>query len=115
MKIFLDALSKGPTVSIGTQALIIGSMEILSKHIKNAEFVMLSRYPDLENAYLSKEPYKVELVNRGDSQLGAILDIKKIINRVDCVVSAWGDGYITTPPHKISNTSWDFSEMDKSL
>lgn len=101
MKIFLDALSQRPTISIGTQALIIGSLEIISRCFSGAEFLMLSSFPEIEKSYLADEPFKVKLVQRSRSQLGAIADVLAVTKEADLVVSAWGDGYITTPPHKI--------------
>jgi len=109
MKIFLDAVSRTPTVSIGTQALIIGSLEIVAKHFEDATFVMLSAYPELEKYYCDKERFKIELVKRSPGQMGTIRDITGIIKRVDAIVSTWGDGYITTPPHKILNKTIFFN------
>lgn len=115
MKIYLDALSKGPTVSIGTQALIIGSIEIISKYFKDAQIVMLSSFPEVDKAYLDKESYRVELVQRCGNQVGAMCNVREILGRVDCIVSAWGDGYITTPPHKILQKTVFLKKHNKSL
>lgn len=109
MKIFLDALSRTPTISIGTQALIIGSMEIIAKHLDDVTFVMLSAYPELEKYYCDKENFKIEFVKRSPWQLGSMKDIIGIIKQVDAIVSPWGDGYITTPPHKILNKTIFFN------
>jgi len=40
VKIFLDALSRVPTVSVGTQALILGSMYIIVRRFPDVEFVI---------------------------------------------------------------------------
>ena len=48
MKIFVDALSRIPTVSIGTQALIIGCLQILHRRFPEASFVLLSGRPAQE-------------------------------------------------------------------
>lgn len=101
MKIFLDALSRVPTVSVGTQALILGSMYIIARRFPEAEFVMLSAEPEVERSYLKNAPFSVRLVQRSPSQFGTIRQIRRILNDVDAVVSAWGDGYSTFPPHLI--------------
>ena len=114
-KIYLDALSKGPTVSVGTQALIIASMEIIKKSIPDAEFVMLSAYPEYDKHYLDKESYKVKFVKRDAGILGAIKGTRSILEEVDLVVSAWGDGYITTPPYKIINKTLFFIKRQRPI
>lgn len=103
MRIYFDGLSRIPTVSIGSQALIIGSMQIIKDFLGDVEFVLLSSHPELENAYLSKEPYKFKLIRRRESQLGTIKDIRNIMKEVDLVVSALGDGFVasTTSPSRL--------------
>lgn len=101
VKIFLDALSRVPTVSVGTQALILGSMYIIVRRFPDVEFVMLSAAPEVEHFYLDDSPFRVRLVHRSLSQFGTIQQIRQILNEVDAVVSAWGDGYSTFPPHLI--------------
>lgn len=115
MKIYIDALSKGPTVSIGTQALIIASMEIIKKNIPDAEFVMLSAFPEYDRHYLDREPYKIKLVKREAGVINTIKTTRLILKEVDLVVSAWGDGYITTPPHKIINKTLFLKGRHKPL
>lgn len=115
MKIYIDALSNKPTVSIGTQALIIGSMEIISKYFKDVTFVMLSSFPEIEKNYLCKEPYEVKVIKRNDRQLTTIRIIRKILKEVDCVISAWGDGYITTPPPKMLRKTYFLKHRSKPL
>lgn len=60
---------------------------------------MLSSYPEIEKTYCKS--YNVNIIKRSKSQLGTIKNIRSIIKEADAVVSAWGDGYITTPPYKI--------------
>jgi len=101
MKIFLDGLSRLPAISIGGQALLIASMQIVEKYVDKAEFVMLSSYPEIEKLFFCNQPHKVEMIQRSKSQLGTVFDVRSIVKNVDAIVSAWGDGYITIPPHKI--------------
>lgn len=103
MRVFLDALSRVPTVSIGTQALIIGSMEIIERYFPGTEFIMLSPNTMVDEWFLYKERFKVSIVERSPSQLGTIKDMLSIVKKVDAVVSSWGDGYITAPPRSIMN------------
>jgi colanic acid/amylovoran biosynthesis protein len=115
MRVYLDALSHSPAVSIGTQSFIIGSMQIIAKCFNNTEFVMLSSFPELEKNYLDKEPYNVKIVKRSNSQLGTIRQILSVTKEVDFVVSAWGDGYITTPSHKLINKTFILKLRGKPL
>lgn len=103
MRIYVDGLSRVPTVSIGTQAFLIASMQIVKKYVKNAEFVMLSAFSEIERTYCHSEPYKINLIKRGGTQFQTIKDIRFILRNVDAIISPWGDGYITTPPQKILN------------
>jgi colanic acid/amylovoran biosynthesis protein len=97
MRIFLDALSRIPTVSVGTQALIIGALQILRRRFPEASFVMLSSNPTHERSYLDATGYPIEYVARSASQLGTLRQLRAIVRRVDAVASAWGDGYVGTP------------------
>ncbi len=105
MKIFLDALSRIPTVSIGTQALILGSLRILSARFPGATFVMLSSHPEHDASYL-RGAGEIEFVPRSPSQWGTLLQLRAIVARVDAVASAWGDGYVSTPPHLLAQKSF---------
>lgn len=101
MKIYLDCLSRVPTGSIGTQALIIASMQIISRYLPQAKFVMLSSCPRMDSSFFCNEGFDVTILKRSGSQIGTIKDTISIVKDVDAVVSAWGDGYISTPPYKI--------------
>ena len=103
MRVFLDALSRVPTVSVGTQALIIGSMEMVEKQFPGTEFVMLSSNEKVDKWFLNSERFRVRLVRRSSSQYGTIRDILSVARGVDLIVSAWGDGYITSPAHRLAN------------
>lgn len=105
MKVFLDALSRIPTVSIGTQAFIIGSMEVINHHIPNTEFVMLTANREVDELFLRSEPFNVSFIDRSASQIGTINNILHIVKEIDAVVCAWGDGYITVPANQIINKS----------
>lgn len=115
MKVYLDALSHVPTVSLGTQALILGSMQIIEKCFSNTEFVMLSRYPEIDKYFLGKEPYNVKIIKRSKSQFGTVRQVLSITKNVDFVVSALGDGYITTPPHKLIHKTFFLKFRGKPL
>ncbi|GAH91629.1 unnamed protein product, partial [marine sediment metagenome] len=99
MKIFLDALSRKPTVSVGTIAYIISDLQIINKKYPDCEFFMLSVNPDIDNLYLSRLPYKVTLIKRSKTELGTIFQIRKILRKVDAVISSWGDAYVSLPPY----------------
>lgn len=115
MKIFLDALSRVPTVSVGTQALILGSMHIIKRRFPDAEFVMLSAAPAVERSYLDGTPFQVRLVQRSPGQIGTMRQIRQIVCEVDAVVSAWGDGYSTFPPHLIFRKTLVLKRRHKPL
>ena len=105
MKIFVDALSRIPTVSIGTQALIIGCLQILHRRFPEASFVLLSGRPAQERHYLDALGLEVEYVRRADSQWGTWRQLRGILRRVDAVASAWGDGYVGQPAWRLLKKS----------
>ena len=94
MKIFVDALSRIPTVSIGTQALILGCLQILHRRFPGAEFILLSSHPAHEHHYLDAAGLAIEVVPRSPTQWGTWRQLRGLLGRVDAVASAWGDGYV---------------------
>ena len=101
MKIFVDALSRIPTVSIGTQALIIGCLQILRRQFPDATFVMLTGHPAQERHYLDATGYPIEYVTRASSQWGTLKQFRAIVRSVDAVACAWGDGFVGRPGRAI--------------
>jgi len=101
VKIFVDALSRIPTVSIGTQALIIGCLQILHRRFPGAGFVLLSGRPAQERHYLDALGLDIEYVPRAASQWTAWRQLRGILRRVDAVASAWGDGYVGQPAWRL--------------
>lgn len=99
MKIFFDALSLKPTTSIGTQAYIISGMQLISKKIPDAEFILLSVDPVVDNNFLKHTKINYKLIKRHVSKIGTWIQVRKLLKTVDVVVSSWGDAYISTPPH----------------
>ncbi|HOW98240.1 MAG TPA: polysaccharide pyruvyl transferase family protein, partial [Kiritimatiellia bacterium] len=101
MKIFVDALSRIPTVSIGTQALIIGGLHILRRRFPDVTFVMLTSHPAQERHYLDATGYPIEYVERAPSQWGTLRQFHAIVRGVDAVACAWGDGYVGKPAWRL--------------
>jgi polysaccharide pyruvyl transferase WcaK-like protein len=99
MKIFVDAMGHIPHVSVGDQALIWGAIEILRRKFENAEFIFLCKYPIHERIYLDQMDFNYEIVNRSHNQYVAAYQYRKLAKASDVVISAWGDGFITYPPH----------------
>ncbi len=101
MKIFLDAMAHIPHISVGDQALIWGAIEILRRKFTDAKFTFLCKYPEHERIYLEQMDFNFEIVYRSHNQLIAACQFRKIARESDLVVSAWGDGFIINPPHRI--------------
>ena len=108
MKIFVDALSRIPTVSIGTQALILGCLQILHRRFPDATFVMLTGHPAQERHYLGAAGAAIEYVERSPSQWGTLQQLRAIVRRVDAVACAWGDGYV-------GQTAWRLLQKARGL
>lgn len=99
MLVFVDALARIPTVSVGTQALILGALQIIRRRYADARFVMLSAHPTLDRWFLQPSGFPIEFVERSSSQIGTMRQMRDILGRVDAVACAWGDAYVTFPPH----------------
>ncbi len=99
MRIFLDALSRKPTVSVGTIAYIISNMEIIRRRFPNCEFIMLSVDPEVDKLYVAGTPFKITFIKRSNNEIGTFFQIRRILREVDIVVSSWGDAYVSLPPY----------------
>jgi len=99
MKIFMDAMGHIPHVSVGDQALIGGAIEILRRKFKGAEYIFFCKYPVHERMYLDQMDFDYEIVNRSHNQYIAAYQYRKLAKASNVVFSAWGDGFITYPPH----------------
>jgi colanic acid/amylovoran biosynthesis protein len=103
MKVYLDCLAQNPTVSIGTQAFILANMEIIQRALGRVTFIMLSGYPEIGYHFCAGENYDVTILKRSSSRRDVIHDVLSIKRDVDAIVSAWGDGYVSSPPHTLFN------------
>ena len=100
-KIYVDGLSIFPHVSVGSQALVISTLQILNRKFPDAIFYFTSGNPAVELAYLKRMPYKFNVIQRPTSYLKFIPVLNKVVNEVDLIVSPWGDAYITFAPHRM--------------
>jgi len=115
MKIFLDAMASNPHVSVGDHALILGAIEILRRKFTDAKFTFLCKYPEHERIYLEQMDFNFETVYRSHNQLIAACQFRKIAKASDIVVSAWGDGFITHPPHRMYRKAYFLKTKDTPL
>lgn len=97
MRVFLDATSQKPHVSIGSQAMILGAMNIVAQKYPTATFVLISTKPDLEAIYLNQSKHNVEILPRSKNRLLKFMQIRQVIKSVDIVVTVYGDAFITSP------------------
>jgi polysaccharide pyruvyl transferase WcaK-like protein len=102
MRIFHDALTTIPQFSIGSQAMILGSMQIIKRRFPDATFVMISGEPEWDARYLEGAGFEIEMVKREPSQIGYVRQLRQIVKRVDGVACTWGDCYTTSPPHLLA-------------
>jgi polysaccharide pyruvyl transferase WcaK-like protein len=98
-RILVDGLGPRPHVSIGSQALVIGAMQILRKRFPNAKLYLFSAIPEVEDEYLRPTGMDYEIVEKPDGILRRIRALRNIVNQVDAIVSPWGDAFITLPPY----------------
>ena len=99
MKLFLDCLAQVPTTSIGTQAFILANMQLINEYLGHTSVIMLAGYPEMDYYYCANQGFDVRVDKRTNSATQTIRSIMAIKKEVDAIVSASGDGYISTPPH----------------
>ncbi|MCU7918321.1 MAG: polysaccharide pyruvyl transferase family protein [Candidatus Thiodiazotropha sp. (ex Epidulcina cf. delphinae)] len=115
MKIFLDCLASKPCMSVGTNAFIISDIQLLNRKYPGCETVLFSSNPKIDRLQFGYLPYKITYVKRSANQLRAMFQLRRIIRKVDAVISAWGDGYITVPPYKLLRKSIFLKKKNKPL
>jgi len=100
MKVLLDAMAHIPHISVGDHAMIWGIANTLRRRFKDAEITFLCKYPEHERIYLERMDFHFKTVPRSHNKLIAARQFRKLAEESDLVVSAWGDGFITNPPHQ---------------
>jgi len=98
-KFYIDGLGPRPHVSIGSQALVNATVEIIERRFGGSEYYFLSACPEVETEYLKQTGCRCRIVQRPNGLLGTYLQIRDITRQVDAVVCPWGDAYISSGPH----------------
>lgn len=98
-KFYIDGLGPKPHVSIGSQALVNATVQIIENTYPGSQYLFLSQCPEIEEEYLRQTGCNCCVVQRPESIVSTVRLIKQMTYDVDAVVSPWGDAYITLPPH----------------
>lgn len=98
-KFYIDGLGPKPHVSIGSQALVNATVQIIEKRYPGSRYYFLSQCPEVEEEYLRQTGCDCQVFQRPDGLIKTVLRVKEITSEVDAVISPWGDAYITLPPH----------------
>lgn len=96
---YIDGLGPRPHVSVGSQALVNSTVQILEKAYPGSRYLFLSARPDVEEAYLRDCGGDYRIFQREASTFKTIGTIQRMVEQSDAVICPWGDGYITSPPH----------------
>lgn len=110
IKVYVDSFGNVSHRSVGSQALVLGAMQIVQRRFKDVLFYIFSVQPELEKVYLGKYGFNIEYVKRPTNQYQAYRCIRKLISQSDAVISPCGDAYITLRPHLILKKSLDSQE-----
>jgi polysaccharide pyruvyl transferase WcaK-like protein len=98
VRILVDGLGPKPHVSVGSQALVIGAMQILQRRFPKATLYLFSALPEVEDEYLKDSRCKYKIVKRPQGAFNKMRALRKLVREMDAVVSPWGDAFITLPP-----------------
>jgi polysaccharide pyruvyl transferase WcaK-like protein len=99
LNIMVDGLGPKPHVSVGSQALVMGAMQILHRRFPDAVFHLFSALPEVEDEYLKASGLRYTLVKKPQGSWQRIVALRKLVSRMDAIVSPWGDAFITLPPY----------------
>ena len=82
-------------MSIGMHAMAISTMAALSRFIPDAEFIIPSPYPEVENKLYSKYKFNLRVVKYGESplKLKLIFCLLREYSRADIIICMYGDGF----------------------
>lgn len=92
-KIFLDGAAFADR-SLGTRAMSIGTTMILNKCTQNAEFSILSAYPQIERRRCKRWNFDVRIVKRQRSFLAAVPALLTEYLRADIIVGVYADAFV---------------------
>lgn len=99
MKFYIDGLGPKPHVSVGSQALVNATVQIIENRYPGSRYYFMSQCPEIEEEYLRQTGCDCQVIQRPEGLLNTVRLIKQMTAEVDAVVSPWGDAYITLPPH----------------
>jgi len=91
-KIFMDG-DRYP-VSIGSQAMMICTMQILKKYIPDATINTLSFYPEFDHKVYDRYNFNLNISKYSKSFLNSIFEIVEESKKSDIVVGVYGDAFV---------------------
>ena len=80
-------------MSIGVNAMTICSMETLNKIITDAEFTIISVYPEIDHKIYDGYNFNLRIVECGSSKLKTIFTLLGEYLKTDVIIGLYGDGF----------------------
>ena len=78
-------------MSVGGQAMTICSMETLNKFIPDAEFTIISVYPEIDHKIYDGYNFNLKIVECGSSKLKIIFTLLREYIKTDVIIGVYGD------------------------
>lgn len=115
MRILLDGLSNAPHVSVGSQAMILGAMNIIERRFPGTRFLFISSNPAVESWYLKQGAFNVDIQKRETGQFRLARQMLATARSADAVVTVWGDAFVTAAPHTLYRKAFIYRLSRKPL
>lgn len=80
-------------MSMGVNAMTICSMETLNKFIPDAEFTIISVYPEIDHKIYDGYNFNLRIVECGSSKLKMIFTLLREYIKTDVIIGVYGDGF----------------------
>ena len=80
-------------MSIGVNAMTICSMETLNKFVPDAEFTIISVYPEIDHKIYDGYNFNLRIVECGSSKLKTIFTLLREYIKTDVIIGVYGDGF----------------------
>ena len=80
-------------MSVGVHAMTICSIDTLNKSIPDAEFTIISVYPEIDHKIYDNHDFNLRIVDCGKSKLKTIFTLIKEYIKTDVIIGVYGDGF----------------------
>jgi len=94
MRIFVDGTTE--MAAIGTHAITVATLKLLAEIFPDAEFTILSIYPEVDRRRYGRFGFNLNIVRRARGDAGAAWALLRQCFRTDLVIGVYGDAFVAS-------------------